>query len=170
MFLYAAPKKLDASHDTSEFDCGQADLNTFIKKHALNNQRAGSSTTYVLTPMESAHVAAYYALAFGSVDYDAAPDRVKKGLARHPVPAIILARLAVDVNHQKRGIATDLVKDAIMRVLAASEIAGLRVILTHAKDDNAARFYRHLGFEPSPTNEHHLFLLLKDARALMAKP
>jgi GNAT superfamily N-acetyltransferase len=93
-----------------------------------------------------------------------APDRIKKGLARHPIPVMILARLAVDQKYQGMNIGRGLLKDAIRRTLQASEYAGIRAIFVYAKDDKARKFYEHYGFEPSPVDPFKLMLLVKDAR------
>ena len=106
----------------------------------------------------------YYSLAVGAVDYVSASPRVKKGLARHPIPVMILARLAVDKGFQGRKIGRNLLKDAILRTLQVSGQAGIRALLVHAKDERAGNFYRQFGFESSPTAPLHLLLLIKDAQ------
>ena len=92
-----------------------------------------------------------------------------KGLARHPVPVMLLARLAVDLTWQGRGLGKALVKDALLRTAAAADIAGIRALLVHAKDDEARGWYEALEFEPSPTDPYHLFLLMKDLRAMLSE-
>lgn len=93
-----------------------------------------------------------------------APDRVKKGLARHPIPVMILARLAVDLRYQGMNLGRGLLKDAIYRTLQASEYAGIRAIFVYAKDNKARKFYEKFGFEPSPIDPLKLMLLIKDAK------
>ena len=109
---------------------------------------------------------ACYSLAAGAVEHADAPRRIGKGLARHPIPVILLARLAVDRTWQGRGLGKALVKDALLRTAAASDIAGIRDLLVHARDDEARAWYEALEFEPSPTDPCHLFLLMKDLRAM----
>lgn len=99
---YAPVRKLAATDQTDAFDCGQAALNQFLQRYALVNQKANSAQTYVCCQGDV--VVGFYSLAVGSVDPDAAPSRVMKGLARHPVPVMILARLAVDREHQRKGL------------------------------------------------------------------
>jgi hypothetical protein len=96
---YTPVRKLTATDRTDAFDCGQAALNQFLQRYALVNQKANSAQTYVCCQGEA--VVGFYSLAVGSVDPEAAPSRVMKGLARHPVPVMILARLAVDKVHQR---------------------------------------------------------------------
>ena len=91
-----------------------------------------------------------------------------KGLARHPVPVIILARLAVDKEHQRKGLGHALLKDALLRTAQAADIAGIRRLLVHAKDDAVRRWYESWEFEPSPTDPYHLFLMLKDLKGMLS--
>jgi len=107
-------------------------------------------------------------LAMGQVMYDDAPQRLTKGLARHPVPLVLLARLAVDRRWQSQGVGKALLKDAMMRTLQAADIAGVRALAVHAKNDEAKRFYEHFDFVPSPSDSMHLFVLLKDVRRIVA--
>ncbi len=103
-------------------------------------------------------------MAFGSIEHDSGTTRVTRGLARHPIPIMLLARLAVDVREQGHGIGAGLLKDALIRTLQAAEIGGLRAIIVHAKDNAAKAFYEKYGFESSPLDKLHLMLLLKDIR------
>jgi len=112
-------------------------------------------------------VVGFYSLAVGCVDPEPAPSRVMKGLARHPVPVMILARLAVDKAHQRKGLGQALLKDALLRTAQAADIAGIRCLLVHSKDDTARRWYESWEFEPSPTDPYHLFLMLKDLKNLL---
>ena len=107
-------------------------------------------------------VTGFYSLAVGSVEPSAAAGRVIKGLARHPVPVMILARLAIDRKYQSAGLGRALLKDALLRTFQAANIVGIRAVLVHAKDDAARNWYLNWGFEPSPTDPYHLFLLVKD--------
>ena len=159
--------KLDATHDVESFACGKPPLDRFLKRFALATQRAGGSQTYVAC--QGSTVLAYYSLAVGSVEYSDAPLRVGKGLARHPIPVIILARLAVDRAWRGRSLGKAPVKDALVRTAEAADIAGIRALLVHAKDEEARAWYDALGFEPSPTDPYHLFMLMKDLRAMLGK-
>jgi len=88
-------------------------------------------------------------------------------LARHPVPVMLLARLAVDKNHQGIGLGQALLKDALLRTAQAADIAGIRCLLVHAKDEDARKWYESWEFEPSPTDPYHLFLMIKDLKSLL---
>jgi GNAT superfamily N-acetyltransferase len=156
--------KLALFHDPTSFDCGNEALNRFIKLYALTGQRAGISQTYVAAKESS--IAGYHTIVVGQVTHDEAPERLAKGVPRHPIPVIILARLAVDQGQQGQGLGAALVTDAMRRVLQAADIAGVRAMVVHAKDESAQRFYGHLGFEPFPEKPLTLYRLLKDLRAM----
>ena len=163
---YAPVRKLAATDQVDAFDCVENALNQFLQRYALVNQKANSAQTYVCCQGDV--VAGFYSLAVGSVDPEVAPPRVMKGLARHAVPVMILARLAVDRQHQRQGLGQALLKDALLRTAQAADIAGIRCLLVHAKDDAARRWYEAWEFEPSPTDPHHLFLMLKDLKAMLS--
>jgi GNAT superfamily N-acetyltransferase len=158
-------EKLRREHVLHAFDCGQPDLNAWLIKYALQNQSASSAQTYVGLVNDS--VVGYYSLAVGQVEYSDASERLRKGLARHPVPIMLLARLAVHKEWQGKGVGRALLRDAILRTVQASEIAGIRALVVHAKDDAAKRYYEQFDFVPSPTDPLHLFVLLKDLRRML---
>lgn len=162
---HAPVRKLAATDQIDAFDCGQAALNQFLQRYALVNQKANSAQTYVCCQGDM--VVGFYSLAVGSVDPESAPSRVMKGLTRYPVPVLILARLAVDKEHQRTGLGQALLKDALLRTAQAADIAGVRCLLVQAKDDAARRCYASWEFEPSPTDPYHLFLMLKDLKSLL---
>ncbi|MFC4486563.1 GNAT family N-acetyltransferase [Tepidiphilus baoligensis] len=163
---YEPVRKLSASDSVDAFDCGQPALNQFLQRYALVNQKAHSAQTYVCCL--NGQVVGFYSLAVGSVAPEKVPARVMKGLARHPVPVMILARLAVDKCHQGKGLGKALLKDALLRTARAADIAGIRCLLVHAKDEAARQWYEAWEFEPSPTDPYHLFLMLKDLKTLLA--
>lgn len=163
---YESVRKLAPADSTEGFDCGQPSLNQFLQRYAFVNQKANSAQTYVCCL--GGEVVGFYSLAVGSVDPEDAPARVMKGLARYPVPVMILARLAVDRDHQAKGLGKALLKDALLRTAQAADIAGIRCLLVHAKDEAARQWYESWEFEPSPTDPYHLFLMLKDLKALLA--
>ena len=164
---YEPIRKLGPEDSVEFFDCDQPALNQFLKRYALVNQKAGSAQTYV--SCKESKVAGFYSLAVGSVERENAPRRVVKGLARHPVPVLILARLAVDKAHQRKGLGRALLKDALLRTLQVADIVGIRALIVHAKNDVARQWYADWEFEPSPTDPYHLFLMLKDLRAIVEK-
>lgn len=159
------PVPLARSHRSDEFDCGSRPLNDYLARFAWTNQRSGAARTYVAC--RSKRIVGYYSLAFGSIEQEAALPRVRKGMARHPIPIMLLARLAVDVTEQGQGIGKGLLKDALLRTLQAADIGGLRALVVHAKDSPAKAWYEKFGFASSPLDEFHLMLLLKDVRKIV---
>ncbi|WP_297483287.1 GNAT family N-acetyltransferase [Ferrovum sp.] len=161
----AAPQPLDASHRLEEFDCGKLVLTDWLLRHARQVQGGGSAKTFV--SCDGARVAGYYSLTVGQIDMLEAPERVRRGMGQYPIPLVILARLAVDLDYQGQGLGFSLLQDAIHRTLVVAEQAGIRALLTHPLDAEAEAFYRRFGFESTPENEWQLILLLKDARRVV---
>jgi GNAT superfamily N-acetyltransferase len=158
-------EKLERGHNFDLFDCGREALNRFLVRYALQNQQAGASQTYVA--MADEQVVGYYTLVVGQIEYGDAPERLTKGLARHAVPIMLLARLAVATCWQGKSLGSGLLKDAMLRTLQAADIAGIRAFAVHAKDDAAKSFYEHFDFVASPSDPYHLFRLMKDIRAAL---
>jgi len=158
-------EKLSGDHYVDGFESGQPSLDLFFHRYALQSQQSGGSTTYL--GMVEQTIIGFYTLVFGDVSYADAPERLSRGLSQQPVPLMVLARLGVDLAWQGRGIGSALLRDAMKRTLQASEIAGLRALAVHAKDETAASFYSHFGFVASPTDPLHLFLLMKDLRRML---
>jgi predicted N-acetyltransferase YhbS len=158
------PIPIAKEHDAASFDCGVEPLNAYLRQYALLNHQNRSSRTYVA--MRGDRIVGYYTLANGSVSRDEVPARVAQGLGRYPVPITLLARLAVDVSEKGKGLGRGLLKDAVLRAYQASNLVGSRAIVTHAKDETAKLFYQRFQFVPSPLNEFHLYLLMKDIRTV----
>ena len=138
-----------------------------MKRFALVNQNSNSAQTCV--SCHSGSVVGFYSLAVGSVEPFHSAPRVTQGISQHPVPVMILARLAVDLQHQGAGLGKALLKDALLRTAQAADIAGIRALLVHAKDEPARQWYLNWEFEPSPSDPFHLFLLMKDIKAMVGK-
>jgi GNAT superfamily N-acetyltransferase len=159
---FAPIEKLSKAHDLSTFDCGKESLNTWLKRYALTNQQSDSAQTYVVH--RDGVVIGYYALTAGSVRPEESPERISKGLAKHPIGVILLARLATDKREQGKGLGKALLKNALLRIMSAADAIGARAVLVHAIDDEARKFYEHFGFERSLVDEFELMLLMKDLR------
>ena len=160
--LFSQPEPLTSSHDILSFDCGKAPLNQFLQRYALVNQATGSARTFV--SLFEGQIRGYYSLAAASAEHAAVPLRISKGLARHPIPMLLLARLAVDLKAQGNGLGRSLLQSALGKYLQASEVIGSRALMVHAIDEAAIGFYQNYGFEPSPVDAAHLYLLTKDIR------
>jgi len=155
-------EKLHRSHAVEQFTCGQPELDRFLKRHALQAQQSNSSQTYVA--VNDDEVLGFYTIVAGEVRHAEAPERVVKGMPRHPIPLLVLARLAVHSTAQGRGLGAGLLLDALGRTLQVADVIGVRALAVHAKDERALAFYRHFGFTPSPTDARHLFMIIKDIR------
>lgn len=158
-----APETLATQHRLEGFDCGKPALNDWLMRHARQAQGSGSAKTFVVAE-DDGRVAGYFSLTVGQVDTQEAPERIRKGMGQYPLPVVILARLAVSKHDQGRGIGFGLLQDAIRRTMRIAEQAGIRAMLTHPIEAEAARFYTRYGFIGSPLREQQLLLLLKDAR------
>lgn len=157
-------KPLDKLQDRISFDCGVEPLNDYLRKYALQNQKKDAARTYVAT-VEENRIVGYYTLVFGAVSIEETTPEISAGLGKYPIPIILLARLAIDKSEKGKGTGKFLLRDALLRAVRASEIAGLRAFLVHAKDESAKAFYERFGFQPAPHNEFHLFLKMSDIRA-----
>jgi GNAT superfamily N-acetyltransferase len=155
---------LDAQHVLGDFDCGEPQLDRWLRKYALANQRNDASKTRVVCD-DQRKVVGFYSLASGSVDYDQAPARHAKGLAKHPLPVAILTRLAVDKRFQGSGLGTFLLRDALQTIAEVSNKVGIRALLIHTKSATARDWYlRQAEFEEMPGMHNKLMLLIKDLR------
>jgi GNAT superfamily N-acetyltransferase len=167
---YRPPEPLERHHRLGDFDCGEPALDEWVKRHARGAHASGSARVFVTTLEDRETVVGYYALAAAQVAPEAATERALKGQPRtRPVPAVLLARLAIDREHQRAGLGRSLLQDVMLRCLDAAEAIGARVLLVHAKHEAAKAWYTQYGFEESPTDPLHLLMLLKDVRAFLQR-
>jgi GNAT superfamily N-acetyltransferase len=167
---YRRPEPLGKQHRLEEFDCGEPALDDWLKRHALSAQAAGSARVFVTTLDDEETVVGYYALAAAQVAPDDATARALKGQPRaRPIPAILLARLAVDRDHQRAGLGRSLLQDVLLRCVDAAEAIGARLLLVHAKHEAAKDWYMQYDFEESPTDPLHLMMLMKDVRSFLER-
>ena len=160
-----APQPLASHHSTAGFDCGDTSLDHWLQQRALPNQRSGATRTFVVCDGDDT-VKAYVALASGAVAVASAPGSFR-GNMPDPIPVVLLARLAVCRSVQGRGIARALLADAFERVMQASERIGVRGIVVHAASADARNFYRHMGFDSSPSDPDTLLIRLSDVAATL---
>jgi len=157
--FFIGPELLTDSHNTADFDCGDEVLSNWLKQTAPRNQREGSSRTWVVA--DGNRVIAFYASSTAVLARAQATKRAARNQP-DPLPAMLLGRLAVDRDNQGKGLAAALLKHFLLKALEVSQHTGIRLVLVHANDDQAASFYRHHGFQPSPIDQLTLMLLLKD--------
>lgn len=163
---YAGPMPLSSRHVLSGFECRSQEQTEWLRQHARQAHATGTTKVFVITNDENT-VVAYYAWCMASVgDLACLPSRFHKGAGRYPQPVALLARLGVDLRHERRGLGAVLLDDVMTRIVSLSDDIGCRGLLIHCESDEAKKFYLHLvpAFTASPTDPMHLYLLLKDIR------
>ena len=148
---------LSRQYQRDSFDCGQSDLNAFLKQYAIQQQGRFLSQTYVAYN-DTKQVIGFYSLANGSTSRDDLPITEQKRLPRYPIPCVIIGRFAVDVGYQGQGMGQALLRHAFKKIVEVSALTGTAYILVHAKDDAVASFYKRLGFQSFPKEALTLFL------------
>ena len=142
-----APCPIAEHHNFDAFNCGVSSLDNWLRKRARSNECSCASRTYVLC--DGDRVIGYYALASGSLANKMAPDKIKRNRP-DPIPVMVLGRLAIDREYQGNKPGDALLRDAILRVLQAADIAGIKAVLVHAISAEAQKFYVDRGFIVSP--------------------
>lgn len=161
----SAPQRLSSNHELDAFESGGAPLDDWLKRHARHNQAEDGSRTFVVCA--GRRVVGYYSLAAGSLSPGAATGRVRRNMP-NPVPVILIGRLAIDRGWQGKGLGSDLLRDAVLRVLAAGDSIGVRAILVHAISPGAKSFYERHGFKASPVEPMTLMITLAEVRRAFA--
>ncbi|WP_099238622.1 GNAT family N-acetyltransferase [Synechococcus sp. BDU 130192] len=159
--MISAPQKLNENHDIQSFQSGEASLDTWLKQRAHRNEQSGASRTYVICVQN--RVIGYYCLANGAIAAQVATGKTRRNMP-NPIPVMVIGRLAIDQAWQGQGLGKALLRDGILRILQAAEIAGLRAILFHALSPGAKQFYEGCGFMPSPLEPMTLMITIADAR------
>lgn len=164
MARYRAPRLLDDGDGIGRFQCRSDEQTTWLHHHARQANAAGTSRVRVVTRAGSDEVVAYYAWCMAGITVGDAPERLRKGAGRYPQPVALLTRLGVDVEHEGRGLGAGMLQDVVTRTAELGIEIGCRGLLVHAESAEARSFYLHLipEFEPSPTDDLHLVLLMKD--------
>ena len=163
-----APVPLQPDHIVTGFSCGEESMDAWLRQHALRNQESGASRTFVVTTDDSC-VVGYYSLAAGHLVAIDAVGRFRRNMP-DPLPVVVLGRLAVDIRFQHRGLSRAMVRDALLRTIAAAEQLGIRGVIVHALRNELIDYYRKLGFTSSPTTPDLLMITLKDAQAALSSP
>jgi GNAT superfamily N-acetyltransferase len=158
-------ERLADYQERAEFSCGQVSLDRFIREQAGQYERRGLGRTYVALEKGGRRVVAYYTLAASATDVRSLPEKARKKLPKHPIPVILLGRLAIDQTVQGRGLGGELLVDAFKSTALAADIVGVFAIIVSAIDDSAQRFYEKFGFVPFVDRPLNLFLPMPDVRA-----
>lgn len=162
--MIQSPEPLTAEHPLGGFDSGVSSLDDWLRRRALQNQASGASRTFLVC--DAGKVVAYYALAASAVAPDAAPGRFRRNMP-DPIPVVVLARLAINRDHQGRGLGRALFQDAANRVIHAADAIGIRGLLVHAISEEAKAFYVRLGLDPSPLETMTLMTTVADLKATL---
>ena len=166
-FSFGSPHAITSLDHTDGFDCGKEPLNVFLRSYALTNSQSGNSRTFVVSDAEHG-VVGYYTLAATAIVHEIAPPRVQQGQSRHPIPAILMARFAVDLKQQGQGLGRALLRDALLRSLHITDDLGARAFVVDAKDEDALRFYAQFNMMAAPQEPNRLYLLFKDIKKILA--
>jgi len=163
-------RRLAKGDEASQFNCGDRELNDYLRRYALTNRAAGTAQTFVAVPTDSTVpqvVVGYYTLSSSTIERSSAPERLTKGLGSlAKIPTTLLGRFAVDLGYQKQGVGGDLLLDALRTAAAAAESVGSRAVELHAISDDARAFYEHNGFKvlDPEHNPYDLYMLMKDVK------
>lgn len=155
--------RLTRQHDRRDFDSGEPDLDAYLHRYALQNDERDISRTYVAVDEDGVRVRGYFTLTNASIRFEELPAR---GLPKYPIPAVLLARLAVDRREQGLGLGRYLLFEALHLAESVSEVSGVHVVLVHALHEKAKSFYMKHGFSPIPGQPLHLYMTMKDVRSL----
>lgn len=156
---------LDSSHYRKDFDCGEPELNEYLRRFAGQHTRKNFSRTYVAVTADQT-VIGFYTLSSAQINFTELTPEMRKGLPRYPIPAARIGRLAVDRSQQGQRIGETLLLDALYRCITISRDMGLVGVIVDAKHEPAQRFYMQYGFKPIPETPLTLFIPLKDIAPL----
>jgi hypothetical protein len=161
-----APASLKAKHDLTEFKSGKEPLDDWLRKHALESE-GKTARTYVVCEKNTV-VVGYYCISTGSVERRALPSKMKRerGLP-HQVPVAIIGRLARDISYKGKGLGLDLLQDALIRILSASRIVGVRAVLVHALDDVAVAFWKDNEFIACPVGSNAFYFPIETVESAL---
>jgi GNAT superfamily N-acetyltransferase len=168
---YRSPRLLAPDDEVDSFACRSPEQTDWLRHHARQAHASGTARVLVVTELDRSEVVAYYAWSMASVAIGDAPKRMRRGAGRYPQPVALLARLGVALEHEGRGLGAGLLADVIARTAQLGTEIGCRGLIVHAETADARDFYRHLipEFEPSPTDELHLVLLMKDIHRTLGR-
>lgn len=154
--------------DRSGFSCGKPDLDDWLKHQAGQQERSGNTRTFFAVDPQFDGVAGYYATTTYRLELSDIAALQGSSKRRYPIPAVLLARLAVHQECVRRGIGRQLLVHALYGFAEASRQVGFEMVVVHAYDVDAASFYSTSGFTPFAENPMHLYMTTKQLRATLA--
>jgi predicted N-acetyltransferase YhbS len=155
----------DRTFDRSSFSCGQPDLDDWLRTQAGQQERASNTRTFLA--VQGLKVIGYYATTTYRIGLDEAAAMYGAGRRAYPIPAVLLARLAVDTGSQGGGVGSGLLLHALRQIAAASRYVGFEVVVVHAAGRDAVTFYAQRGFTRFEDHELHLFMPVKNLLATL---
>ena len=161
-------KRISKQHAKKTFGCGELELDQYLKKYALQNDKKGFGVTYVAADSDELIVKGYYTLSTGNVQHAFLPPETSQKLPRYPVPSILLARLAVDRGAQGEGLGRTLLIHSMKQALKAGQHVGWHVMTVNALNKNAIHFYKYFGFRALLDDDRHLFMPIKRIEGLFS--
>jgi predicted GNAT family N-acyltransferase len=167
---FGAVEPLKLHHEVDRFKCGRDQLDRWLRAYAGQSQRRDTSRTFVVCRRKETGVVGYYTLVASQVEQHEATGKVQRGTSKHfPIPACLIARLAIDQPEQGAGLGRSLLLDALQRIDLASRSVAMRAVLVHALDEEAAAFYAHFGFRPASAEPLTLMVPLEAVRHVLDK-
>lgn len=158
---YRRPAPISEGHVTSDFHCGEATLDAWLREMALYNQTRQYTRTFVIAD-EDYNVVGYHSLCAGMIHRNDVPRSVKGGRAPNEIPVALLARLAVDKRHQGRNLGGALMRNALQSAVSAGQVVAFRTVMVDAISEQAVKFYAKYGFRPTRISPSKLILPMKD--------
>lgn len=153
-------EKLSLAHLIADFCSGEPVLDDWLKRRAWQNEETGATRTFVLCSDVDKRVMGYYSLSTGAIQREAVPGAFRRNMPE-PIPIVLIARFAVDVDYQKQRWGGKLLREAVMRTILISQVIGVRGLVVHALSDNAKAFYQRFGSVESPLQPHTLVLPIR---------
>ena len=157
----------DRKWDRSRYSCGVPELDAWLKEQAGQAEDRHNSRTFLFVDDADGRVVGYYTLLTYRLELDEVSSALGAGRYRYPMPAILLARLAIDVHAQGQGLGSILLLEALGRMAEAGKSVGFEVVIVDAVNESAGTFYRKFGFVPFADRPLRLFLLTKDLLATL---
>lgn len=152
----------------TDFRCGMDDLDTWLQRYAGQSENRDTTRTFLALDSDTQDVTGYYATRTYELDLDEAAAAFGVGKRKYPLPAVLLARLAVDHGAQGQGIGKVLLVDAMERVASVSAAVGFEVLVVDAINMDASTFYRRFGFVPFQDDPLHLYITTRHLRETFA--
>lgn len=149
--------------DLKLFSCGNNDLDNFLKKHALNNDRTNIGKTFLIEDMDE--IVGFFTLCSASIKYQELPGHSSVALPKYPIPCIKIARLGVKKERQGKGYGKALLKEAFLKILSVVDSVGTKLVVVDAKESSAS-FYEQFGFSKLQENKLSYFLLIETLKQI----